>query len=117
MSRGGARPGAGRPKGGANPTTRENRATIGELARKYANDAIKALVKVATEGDSESARVAAANALLDRGFGRPAQSMELTGKGGKDLVPESKGVLIVPGAMDEQAWEAMMDKRRGADAD
>jgi hypothetical protein len=31
-------------------------------------------VNIATEGTSESARVSAANALLDRGFGRPVQS-------------------------------------------
>lgn len=48
--------------------------------------------------------------------GAVVRKAEITGKDGKDLVPESKGVLIVPGAMDEQTWEAMMAKRRGADA-
>ena len=48
--------------------------------------------------------------------GAVVRKAEITGKDGKDLVPESKGVLIVPGAMDEAAWEAMMAKRRGADA-
>lgn len=34
---------------------------------------------------------------------------ELTGKEGKDLVPETpKGVLVVPAVMNEKAWEEMM---------
>lgn len=49
---------------------------IQQLARDHAEEAIKALVSVAKKGKSESARVAAATALLDRGFGKPAQTME-----------------------------------------
>jgi hypothetical protein len=48
-------------------------AGIQELARKHAPDAIKTLVQVASKGKSESARVAAASSLLDRGYGRPPQ--------------------------------------------
>lgn len=48
-------------------------ASIQKMARDEAETAIKALVKVATSGKSESARVAAATQLLDRGFGRPPQ--------------------------------------------
>lgn len=117
MKKGGARPGAGRPKGAANRATKAVKATIGDLARSHANDAIATLVEIARNGQSDSARVAAANALLDRGYGRPAQCMELTGKDGKDLVPEApKGVLVVPGVMDEQAWEKMMAKHQGGGA-
>jgi hypothetical protein len=47
-------------------------AAIRDLARSHATDAIAALVDVALHGKNESARVAAASALLDRGFGRPA---------------------------------------------
>lgn len=50
---------------------------IQELARKHAPDAIAALVKVARGGKSESARVGAAVALLDRGFGRPLQELKV----------------------------------------
>ena len=45
--------------------------------RKHSADAIHALVGIAKTGKNETARIAAAVALLDRGFGRPAQSMEL----------------------------------------
>ena len=48
-------------------------AGIQELARKHAPEAIKTLVRVAAKGKSESAQVAAASALLDRGFGKPPQ--------------------------------------------
>ena len=112
---GGKRPGSGRPKGVPNRATAEQRINVSEMAKQFAKDALDALVFVATQGQSESARVAAANSLLDRGFGKAPQSMELTGKDGKDLVPDSpKGVLVVPGVMDEQAWEKMMAKHKEA---
>lgn len=58
---------------------------IQELARKYAPQAIEALVKVATKGKSEAARVTAATVLLDRGFGKPNQSV--SGPDGHPLLP------------------------------
>ena len=48
-------------------------AGIQQLARENAPLAIQTLVEVASTGKSESARVSAATALLDRGFGKPAQ--------------------------------------------
>lgn len=51
--------------------------TVAKQASPYA---IQALLDVATGGKSESARVAAANALLDRGVGKPKQSLEVGGK-------------------------------------
>lgn len=45
--------------------------TIEELARTYTVDAIMALAEIAVNGQREQARVAAANALLDRGHGKP----------------------------------------------
>jgi hypothetical protein len=44
---------------------------IQELARTHTPEALSALVEIATKGRSESARVAAAVAILDRGWGRP----------------------------------------------
>jgi hypothetical protein len=40
--------------------------------------ALKVLIEIAKKGKSEASRVAAATALLDRGFGRPIQSLEMT---------------------------------------
>jgi hypothetical protein len=48
---------------------------IRQLARAHTNTALETLVEVAKSGKSESARVAAAVALLDRGWGRPTQPL------------------------------------------
>jgi hypothetical protein len=44
--------------------------------KEYAPQAMEALVKIATTGKSDSARVAASIAILDRAFGRPRQTLE-----------------------------------------
>jgi len=51
-----------------------------QLARDHADQALMALVRVALKGKSESARVAAAVAILDRGFGKPTQTTEHYGE-------------------------------------
>ncbi len=49
---------------------------IAELCRPHTKEAIAALVAIMGNGDAPpAARVAAATAILDRGWGRPAQSM------------------------------------------
>lgn len=83
--RGGARPGGGRPKGSRDAATIAQRGTLADLARQYTDMALKTLFEVARDGQSEAARVTAASAILDRGYGRPAQAVELTGKDGADL--------------------------------
>jgi hypothetical protein len=47
-------------------------------ARRHMHAALKVLIDIARKGKSEASRVAAATALLDRGFGRPTQSLEMT---------------------------------------
>lgn len=49
-----------------------------ELARKEGPEAIKALIKLLKSKD-ERVQLAAANAILDRGYGRPAQHVEHSG--------------------------------------
>jgi hypothetical protein len=44
------------------------------LARSHTNLAIKVLAGIAKDGTNDGARVAAAVALLDRGWGKPAQA-------------------------------------------
>jgi hypothetical protein len=77
---GGKRPGAGRPKGARDKLTREAGATLSELARAYTDQALEVLVQIAVSGESEAARVSAANALLDRGYGKASQPIEATSK-------------------------------------
>ena len=71
MPSGGYREGAGRPAGALNKATSEQQARLSELAKAYTHDALLTLVDVAKNGRTEAARVAAANALLDRGYGKP----------------------------------------------
>jgi hypothetical protein len=69
--RGGRRPGAGRPKGSRSST---QKLILAERAREFTETALRVLVEVATKSESDSARVSAAVALLDRGHGRPYQA-------------------------------------------
>lgn len=66
---------------------------IQELARSHSPMAIKTLAKIATKGISEPARVAACNAILDRGFGKPPQAV--TGEGGEGPVLANITVTFV----------------------
>jgi hypothetical protein len=75
IGRGGARPGSGpKKKPGAGPIT-EVPATTGKsaevLAKELTDFAIAGLVKIASEGASESARVTALKEILNRGAGMP----------------------------------------------
>jgi hypothetical protein len=51
---------------------------VQELARAHTVTAIEKLAEIAENGKSESAQIAAAVALLDRGWGRPAQTLHAT---------------------------------------
>ena len=87
MAVGGKRPGAGRKKGSLNKTT----ADVKVLAQQYGDDAIKALVDIALSPEHPAAaRVSAANALLDRGYGKPTQAVELTGKDGGPVATKTE---------------------------
>lgn len=92
--RGGKRSGAGRPKGARSRATKQLRRTLSEVARYHTQTALLALVRVATKSESDSAVVAAANALLDRGYGRPSQAVQHSGAiGSYDLSKVSDGDL------------------------
>lgn len=71
IKHGGRRPGAGRPTGSSNKATRQLGVRLTDLAKSYSEIAFSTLVDVAVNGTSDSARVAAANAILDRGYGKP----------------------------------------------
>jgi hypothetical protein len=75
-------PRGGRPKGSKNKRTLE----IEAEAKKHAGNALAALASIAERGESEAARVSAATALLDRGYGRPRQALEHSGTDGGPIV-------------------------------
>jgi hypothetical protein len=70
--RGGPRPGAGRPAGQPNKATRD----LTALAQQHTETAVSALANVVNDATVLAPRVKAAEALLDRGHGRPTQHIE-----------------------------------------
>jgi hypothetical protein len=93
----GAKPGerrGGRVAGvSLNKATKPVKIALEELARGYTQEALTALVEVC-QGDNPAARVSAATALLDRGYGKPRQAVELGGVDGKPLGPMA--VIYLP---------------------
>lgn len=66
----------GRKKGTPNKSTTYRAMAMRSAAMEYADAAIKNLVKIAgDESASESARVSACNAILDRAYGKPVQAI------------------------------------------
>jgi hypothetical protein len=74
--RGGFRDGAGRPAGASNKASREQSQRLSELAKAHTEEALNTLLDVARNGRTDAARVSAANAILDRGYGKPAPREE-----------------------------------------
>jgi hypothetical protein len=69
---GGKRMGSGRPAGSLNKSSIDQAQRLSNLAKVHSEDAIATLLDVARNGRTDAARVSAANALLDRGYGRPS---------------------------------------------
>lgn len=87
--------GASEPGRGASPAkVSAAKRLLSEMAKEHADAALKTLANIASDGESEAARVTAAVAILDRAFGKPVQSHELTGKDGKDLPAPTAPVTI-----------------------
>ena len=62
-------------------------AEVRELARAHTGEAVQTLVSIMTDPKSApGARVSAANALLDRGYGKPPQHQHISGEGGPSYV-------------------------------
>lgn len=73
--RGGWRPGSGRKPGKVSAAKRD----LMDMAKGYAPKALKTLADIAAKGESESARVSAATAILDRAYGKPSQAVRHSG--------------------------------------
>lgn len=70
---GGPRPGAGRKPGKVSRAKLD----IAERAKTHGDAALRTLAEIMTDPEApHSSRVSAANALLDRGFGKPVQAVD-----------------------------------------
>ena len=87
-SRGGRRPGAGRPLGSPNRLTQP----LKQLAAMHSADCIAVLVELRDHAEAEQVRLAAANSLLDRAHGRPRQELDLTQNEGLQVFVYGKPV-------------------------
>jgi hypothetical protein len=64
------------PGQSGNPGGRPGRiAEVRKLAQGHTAEAVECLLKEMRQGDTSHARISAANALLDRGWGRPTQPL------------------------------------------
>lgn len=87
---GGKRPGAGRKPGAVSKAKRE----LAAIAKEHAEDALAVLVEIMRNGENEAARISAANAVLDRGYGKPMQAMT-HGADPNNPLPAAIGMVFV----------------------
>lgn len=80
-------------------------AEVQAYAREYSNEAIDGLVEIARSKKSpHAARVAAYNSILDRAWGRPAQSVDVTtNRKSTDEMSDAELMAIAAGAEEEEA--------------
>ena len=78
-------------------------ARIKALARKHGKDAIKTLAEIMNQADGPAtARVSAALALLDRGWGKAPQSLENGEDGALELIHRIERIIVHPEDTDSE---------------
>jgi hypothetical protein len=76
---------------------RKSLTEIRSLARGHTRTAIRVLVGVMCSKDAtHTARVSAANAILDRGWGKAAQALENSDEGALELIHKIERVIVHP---------------------
>src|SRR5262249_39682321 len=99
LANGQFRPGASGNPGGRPAALAE----VKQLARQHTALAIQKIAHIAEQRHSEMAQIAAANALLDRGWGRPTQPVSgddemppvgISGTAVATLTPEERAQLV-----------------------
>jgi hypothetical protein len=77
---------------------------IRSLARSYTRTAINVLVGVMRSKDAtHTARLAAANAILDRGWGKATQALETRDNGARELIHRIERVIVHPEDTDSKS--------------
>ncbi len=71
---------------------------IRALAQQHAASALETLVAIYSDvNEKGSTRVAAADSILNRAYGRPEQAVSLEGPGGEAIVPNIQIILTKRG--------------------
>jgi len=95
----GRKPGGPKTGGRLKGTPNKSTATLRERAREYTDQALQVLADIALAGESEAARVSAANALLDRGYGKPSTVLNGDEDGGAvNVVQRIERVIVDVGS-------------------
>jgi hypothetical protein len=77
---------------------------IRSLARSHTRSALNVLVAVMRHPNATpAARVAAASAILDRGWGKPTQALEGTKDGALELIHRIERVIVHPENSDSKS--------------
>lgn len=71
------------------------------LAREYTQEALDGLVRVLRSSESDQARVAAANSILDRGYGKASQVLSGDEDGGP-IKTITRIELVAPELVDSE---------------
>jgi hypothetical protein len=84
---------------------------IRSLARSHTRTALRVLVGIMrSENATPAARVSAANAILDRGWGKPTQPLENSGEGALELIHRIERVIVHPGDGNRETLEVSSDR-------
>ena len=81
------------PGQSGNPGGRPKSKALRDLCRTYTAPAVEELAKIALNGKGEMTRVVAIRELLDRGYGRPLQGVDVSID---DVRPEAIGSAMMP---------------------
>ena len=91
---------------GGKPSVAKTLVEIRSLARSHTRTAIRVLVGVMRCKDATpAARVSAANAILDRGWGKATQPLENSGDGALEFIHRIERVIVHPEKDGGQAVE------------
>lgn len=87
--------GRGRPKTGGRKAGTENKVTLAvrKAAQKFGQAALDELARLMANSESDSVRVAACNAILDRAYGKSLAQIAHTGKDDSPILTENVSML------------------------
>lgn len=91
---------SGNPSGANTPTIKQQFAIA---AREYGNEALETLVKCMRQKMSWDVRLRAATELLNRGYGKPVETIE---------TDQKSYVAFVPLPIEREAWLSAVQKHR-----
>lgn len=87
---------------------------IKKLAKEHAIDAIKAIVEIMNDVDGDPrVRLAAAETLLERGFGKPSQEIQIAGMETEDGIGPIEVVTSKLSIEELQTIHGILEKARG----